>query len=59
MLVAAHNYDLKQARHHGMKTGFVLRPTEYGPNQKTDLKAEADWNIVTDSIEGIADALGV
>ena len=58
MLVAAHNYDLKQARRHGMKTAFVLRPTEYGPNQKTDLKAEADWDIVADSIEGVADALG-
>ena len=59
MLVAAHNYDLGHARSFGLKTGFVARPTEYGPNQSTDLKAEDDWDIVTDSIEGVADALGV
>jgi len=58
MLVAAHNYDLTQARCHGMRTAFVLRAAEYGPNQKTDLKAEADWDIATDSIDGVADALG-
>ena len=58
MLVAAHNYDLRAARSHGMRTGFVLRPTEYGPNQSTDLKAEEDWDIVTDSFFGLADALG-
>ena len=58
MLVAAHNYDLRAARSHGMRTGFVLRPTEYGPNQKTDLRAEEDWDIVTDSFFGLADALG-
>ena len=57
MLVAAHNYDLRAARSHGMRTGFVLRPTEYGPNQTTDLTAEEDWDIVTDSFFGLADAL--
>jgi 2-haloacid dehalogenase len=59
MLVAAHNYDLANARKHGMKTAFVLRPTMFGPNQDTNLKAEDDWDIVTDSIEGVADALAV
>lgn len=58
MLVAAHNYDLANARKHGMKTAFVRRPTMFGPNQKRELKAEDDWDIVTDSIEGVADALG-
>ena len=59
MLVAAHNYDLANARKHGMKTAFVLRPTMFGPKQDTNLEAEDDWNIVTDSIEGVADAMGV
>jgi len=58
MLVAAHNYDLHAARSHGMRTGFVLRPTEYGPNQETDLKAEKDWDIVVNDFSGLADALG-
>ena len=58
MLVAAHNYDLRAARSHGMRTAFVLRPTEYGPNQATDLEAEEDWDIVTNNFFGLADALG-
>jgi 2-haloacid dehalogenase len=59
MLVAAHNDDLEAARSFGLKTAFIARPTEYGPNQKTDLKAEDDWDVIADSIEGVADALGV
>ena len=59
MLVAAHNYDLANARKHGMKTAFVLRPTMFGPQQDTNLEAEDDWDVVTDSIEGVADAMGV
>ena len=59
MLVAAHNDDLDHARSHGLKTAFVARPAEYGPEQKADLKADGNWDFVTDSIEGVADALGV
>ena len=59
MLVAAHNDDLEAARSFGLKTAFIARPTEYGPGQKTDLKAEEDWDVIADSIEGVADALGV
>lgn len=58
MLVAAHNNDLAAARAAGLATGFVARPTEYGPHQSKDFKAEQNWDIVTDSITGIADALG-
>ena len=58
MLVAAHNYDLRAARSHGMRTGFVLRPTEYGPKQRTDLKAEENWDIVANNFFELADALG-
>jgi len=43
MLVAAHNNDLLAAKQYGLKTAFVLRANEYGPNQKIDL--EADKNI--------------
>ena len=58
LLVAAHNYDLANARKHGMKTAYVCRKTMFGPNQDRDLEAEDDWEIVTDTIEGVADALG-
>jgi 2-haloacid dehalogenase len=46
MLVAAHNDDLTAARQAGLATGFIPRPTEYGPAQNTDLNAEADWDVV-------------
>ena len=58
MMVAAHNYDLRAARSHGMRTGFVPRPTEYGPTQKTDLKAEEDWNVVAKDFGELATKLG-
>ncbi len=57
MLVAAHNYDLRHARSHGMSTAFVRRPTEYGPEQAADLEAEEDWDYVVESLEELADAL--
>ncbi len=46
MMVAAHNADLAAARQCGLQTAFIQRPTEYGPNQTTDLKAEDNWSIV-------------
>ena len=58
MMVAAHNDDLRAARALGMQTAFVLRPTEYGPGQTADLSAEDDWDIVTDSLTGVAAARG-
>ncbi len=58
LLVAAHNYDLANARKHGMKTAYVCRKTMFGPDQDRDLEAEDDWDIVTDGIDGVAEALG-
>ncbi len=58
MLVAAHNYDHRHAASHGLRTAFVARPSEYGPGQTTDLAAEEDWDIMTDSFEALADRLG-
>ena len=58
MLVAAHNGDLAAAASTGLRTAFVARPMEYGPNQKRDFKAEGDWDVVTDSFTGLAKAMG-
>jgi 2-haloacid dehalogenase len=58
MMCAAHNDDLEAAASHGMRTAYVNRPYEYGPDQTHDFEAAGDWDVVTDSIEGIADALG-
>jgi 2-haloacid dehalogenase len=59
MMCAAHNDDLGAARSHGMRTAYINRPYEYGADQKEDFGPEQDWDIVTDHIGGIADALGV
>ncbi len=57
-MVAAHNGDLRAARALGMRTVFVRRPHEYGPDQSTDLEAEEDWDVVADSLEEVAGVLG-
>jgi len=57
-LVAAHNGDLAAARNAGLATVFVLRPTEHGPGQRTDTRAESDWGISAESFEEVADRLG-
>ena len=58
MMVAAHNYDLRAARTHGMATAFVPRPTEYGPGQATDLEPEEDWDVIADDFQALASKLG-
>jgi 2-haloacid dehalogenase len=57
-MVAAHNGDLRAARAIGMRTVFVRRPHEYGPDQDTDLQAEEDWDVVAVSLNEVADILG-
>jgi 2-haloacid dehalogenase len=58
MLVAAHNGDLAAAASCGLRTAFVARPTEYGPHQKVDFKADREWDVVADSFAGVADQMG-
>jgi 2-haloacid dehalogenase len=58
MLVAAHNYDLKAAQSHGLKTAFVARPTEYGPHQKKDFGPEGAWDFVARDMIELAELLG-
>jgi len=57
-LVASHNNDLAAARRAGLSTAFVARPTEHGPGQTTDLRAEQDWDAIAGSFEELADRLG-
>ena len=58
-LVAAHNGDLAAARKCGLTTAFVPRPTEHGPGQTTDLRAEQDWDVVAGNFGDLATALGI
>ncbi len=58
MMVGAHNYDVAAAGKLGFRTAFVCRPTEYGPNQSTDLRAESDFDVVVNELIELADKLG-
>lgn len=57
MMVAAHNDDLAAAQAAGLKTGFVPRPTERGPGQRTDLEATAPWDVVAADFNDLAGRL--
>jgi len=57
-LVAAHNGDLAAARENGLKTAFVARPVERGSEQKIDLVAEQDWDVIASDFVDLADRLG-
>jgi 2-haloacid dehalogenase len=58
MLAAAHNGDLAAASALGLRTAFILRATEYGPAQITDLGPTSDWDVVSDTVPGLAEAVG-
>ena len=57
MLVAAHNGDLAAAAKAGLRTAFVVRPSEHGPKQTRDLKADRDWDVIADSFLALATAM--
>jgi 2-haloacid dehalogenase len=57
-MVAAHNGDLAAARQCGLKTAFVLRPTEHGPAQQSDLSAEQVWDFMATDMNDLATKLG-
>ena len=59
MMCAAHNDDLAAARKVGLKTAFWPRPTEHGPEQKTNLAATEKWDIIAKDIRDLATQMGV
>ena len=58
LMTAAHNGDLLAARACGLGTAFVPRPTEYGPGQTKDVRAEHEFDYIADSFEELAEQLG-
>jgi 2-haloacid dehalogenase len=40
-----------------LRTAFVARPTEHGPQQSRDLRAEHDFDLVASSMQDLADQL--
>jgi 2-haloacid dehalogenase len=57
-MVAAHNGDLAAARSCGLRTAFIPRPGEHGPDQTTDLHPEQDWDVVARDFGELADRFG-
>jgi 2-haloacid dehalogenase len=58
MMVAAHNDDLVTASRQGLRTAFVPRPTEYGPDQHKDFRAEHDFDVIAEDFVDMAAKLG-
>jgi 2-haloacid dehalogenase len=59
MMTAAHKDDLKAASETGMKTAFVPRPKERGPDVTIDTSNE-DWiDVYAKDMEDLASKLGV
>jgi len=58
MMVAAHLGDLRAAKGVGLRTAFVTRPLEYGPNGKPDLNPDASVEIAAEDFNDLASRLG-
>jgi 2-haloacid dehalogenase len=58
LMVAAHVWDLAGARRAGLRTAFVERPLEKGPDATADRAGEFDANISVSSFTDLADRLG-
>lgn len=58
MMGAAHNDDLEAARKEGLRTAYINRPTEYGVDQVKDFEATSNYDVIVDSVEDLAEALG-
>lgn len=59
MMVAAHQGDLRAAAKVGMKTAFVVRPFEHGPDGRVDLTPDAPFDYVAQDFHDLADQLCV
>lgn len=57
LMVACHKYDLRAAGRFGMRTGFVGRPLEFGPDATPDAAPERSFDICADSFTSLADRL--
>jgi len=58
MMVAAHLGDLRAAKTVGLRTAFVVRPHEFGPNRTPDLHPDASVDLTAKDFEDLARQLG-
>jgi 2-haloacid dehalogenase len=57
MMVAAHLGDLRASKSVGLKTAFVTRPLEFGPNGKPDLQPDASVDVTAKDFLDLAEKL--
>jgi 2-haloacid dehalogenase len=58
MMVAAHLGDLRAANALGLRTAFVTRPFEFGPDRKPDLQPDASVDVAAKDFNDLAGQLG-
>ena len=58
MMVAAHLGDLRAAKEVGLRTAFVVKPLEYGPTGKPDLKADSTVDLSAKDFNDLASQMG-
>lgn len=58
LMVAAHKDDLQAAKRCGLRTAFVRRPLERGPDTKADLSSDRSFDFNADDFNDLASRLG-
>jgi len=58
MLVAAHAYDLRSARQHGLRTAYVSRPFERGPDVPPEAVADGEFDFWARDFLHLAELFG-
>jgi len=58
MMVAAHVSDLRSARSHGLRTAFVARPLEWGPDHAIEQPRPGEFDVMASDLVDLAARLG-
>ena len=59
MMVAAHERDLQSAQKYGLRTVFVHRPLEHGPEKTIPIPPSGKYDVMAKDFMDLADQLGV
>lgn len=59
-MVAAHETDLEASREAGLRTAYVHRPSERGPERAdgVEMPAESAYDVVAEDVVDLAERLG-
>jgi len=60
VMVAAHGTDLDASREAGLRTAYVHRPLEWGPERAEEVESpdESAYDVVAEDVVGLAEQLG-